>query len=845
VRDGAPVQVVAAPGEIALDGLDLCGEADAEAAAGRALAALAQRPFALGDPPPLRALLIAVAADRRVLGLVTHRLVYDGATAAILARDLTALYEAARTRRPAALPAVAIQPAEHARRQRARLSPEVLADRRRIWELGLGDAGAPALRPDATGAAPTTPRGRVVEAVVPAALTAALAALARQHRTTLFAALLCGFELLLHDETGEDDFIVVCPMACRDRDGLQDTVGRLVNLVPVRAGLWGDPDLAGALARVRDRLLELYDDQDLPFAALGLLDGPRGAMAGAGAMFDLISAPQLPRGSLEIEPVPPTQTGTDFDLELRAIADGGELRLRLGHRADRFGEARARLWLERYQALLGELVAHPARRLSALVRGGPRPRPVAERARDRAIIVGAGPAGLLLAGQLARRGARVEVYEAQPDPRDPSRRGARRPTINLTLCERGLVALDTIGLAGSIRRAAMPANRRVIHDAAGGLVAQPYGSRGEALFSVTRAELLRQLLQAIEREPEVRLRFGERLVDLDPARGELRFRNEHTGDEAQVRADRIVGADGAQSSVRHALQRRSRVSVAQDYAPLGYKELVTAPPAAPRAAGDWSRQLDALHIWPRGRFMLIGLPNRDGSFSLTLHMPTTGEHSFESLATSGDVRALFERAFPDVLDHTPALASELAATAANAIVTVRCSAWTAGGKVTLIGDAAHAMAPYYGQGTNAALEDCATLASCLDEAGGDWATAIEELARRRRPEADAICRIALDHAREIGEAVADPGFHRRKALERKLSQLFPERFRPLYEMVSFTTLPYSTALQIDERQRRVVDGLLGLDGLAGDLDGRDAARVLGDAMQAMPVLWPVREGPAG
>ena len=442
------------------------------------------------------------------------------------------------------------------------------------------------------------------------------------------------------------------------------------------------------------------------------------------------------------------------------------------------------------------------------------------------LIVGGGLVGSVLAMYLARYGEPVVVFDYRPDPRIQELRSGR--SINLTLCERGLKALAGIGVAEEIRARSVPVYGRVIHDKSGGMTYQPYGTRGEALYSISREDLNRACVKFAEERFGVQFRFSHKCVQVDIGRPAACFMDAQTGQVVAYGATRLVGADGVHSAVRLQMQRSLRFNYSQQYLEQEYKELTVAPAAGEKEV----LERNALHLWPRGHYMLIGFPNLDGSFALALHLPLNREPSFDSIATVDDLLGLFEESFPDVLPLMPTLVEDFFRRPATLMVTTRCSPWTHEGKVTLIGDAAHAIVPSYGQGANAGFEDCEVLCQCIEASGGDWRAAFEDYERRRRPNAEAIADLALEHFREIRELVGDPEFLLRKSLERRLAERYPDEYTPLYNLVSFTCMSYVEALRIEARQKSLVDRLLALEGVGRMLDTGEIDRHIDELFRA-------------
>lgn len=407
-------------------------------------------------------------------------------------------------------------------------------------------------------------------------------------------------------------------------------------------------------------------------------------------------------------------------------------------------------------------------------------------------MVGAGLTGCLLAVRLAQAGNTVTLYDRRPDPRGVDGRGEGR-SINLALSTRGLDALDSIGLGDQVRAGAVEMSGRMMHDRAGQLTFQPYGVHdAEVLRSVNRDELNRLLVEAAGAEPSLTMRFDCEIDDVD-----LDARQLVLADGSTVDAGVVFGADGAYSAIRGRLQRSGRFSYEQDYLEHGYKEL-TIPPDA-----DGAHRLDpdALHIWPRGAHMMIALPNADGSFTCTLFWPYVGEGGFEKIDTPDEVTATFEAQFPDAVAVMPDLVDDYLANPVGSLVTIRCSPWNLDDRVLLVGDAAHAVVPFYGQGANAALEDCLIVMDEIDRHGDDWAAAFAAFAETRKPDADALADLALDNFIEMRDHVASRLFLAQSALERSVHRRFPSLLVPLYTMVTFTRLPYREAVRRARRQR--------------------------------------------
>lgn len=417
-------------------------------------------------------------------------------------------------------------------------------------------------------------------------------------------------------------------------------------------------------------------------------------------------------------------------------------------------------------------------------------------------VVGAGLAGSLMATFLGRAGHRVQVYERRQDPRRAGAEAGR--SINLAISERGLHALGQVGLKEPVLATAVPMRGRMIHPATGGLAFQPYGTEGQAINSVSRAGLNLLLLEAAERQTRRAIGFDHRLTSINFERDSLEFTT-RAGETRMAPAGTIIGTDGAFSAVRGQLQVRDRFSYSQSYLAHGYKELYIPP----GPGGGFQMEPNALHIWPRGAYMMIALPNQDGSFTCTLFWPFEGPTSFAAITTETDLHRFFEATYPDAVPLMPTLAHDFFANPTSSLVTVRCSPWHLDAKAVLIGDAAHAIVPFYGQGANAAFEDCVVLDECLRSAP-DRATAFATFQVRRKVHADAIADLALANFVEMRDHVASPRFLLKKKVEKVLHRLVPNRFVPLYTMVSFSRIPYADAVARAARQDQVLRWLGGL-----------------------------------
>ncbi len=429
--------------------------------------------------------------------------------------------------------------------------------------------------------------------------------------------------------------------------------------------------------------------------------------------------------------------------------------------------------------------------------------------KEKITIVGAGLVGSLWALMLGKRGYEVEVFERRPDMREAGFVGGR--SINLALSERGWKALRLAGVEQILREDAIAMRGRMMHDLEGQLTFQPYGLEGQAIYSVSRGGLNLKLIEAADALDNVRFYFDHKCRRVNFAAGSKDANDSKPkaqfvtldGTYVERESDLLFGADGAFSAVRYSMQRKPRFNYCQQYLDHGYKEL-SIPPAQD---GSHLIEKNALHIWPRKRFMLIALPNADGSFTVTLFLPFEGEHSFERLQTPGAVQAFFEQWFPDAVPLMPDLQKDFFENPTGTLATIRCRPWQQGGNTLLMGDAAHAIVPFYGQGMNAGFEDCSLLWEMLQE-GKDWKEIISVFSNTRPDDADAIADLALRNFIEMRDLVADPRFLLRKKLEKELHKKYPDRFMPVYSMVSFSHEPYSKALKEQALQDALFERIL-------------------------------------
>jgi kynurenine 3-monooxygenase len=418
-------------------------------------------------------------------------------------------------------------------------------------------------------------------------------------------------------------------------------------------------------------------------------------------------------------------------------------------------------------------------------------------------IVGSGLAGALLACHLGKAGYRVELFEKRPDPRQSEQDRGR--SINLALSVRGLEALREVGLAERVLRSSVLMRGRMMHARSGELTFQPYGKDdSEALHSVSRADLNRLLVEEAARYDGVRMYFRHPCRDIDLLAPTVEVDDEAGGQLVRRECRHVIGADGAYSVIRSRMLRQEGFNYRQDYLEYGYREL-HIPPAE---SGGFRMNPNALHIWPRKRFMMIALPNQDGSFTCTLFLPYQGEISFEALRAEADVRSFFGEHFPDAVPLMPTLVEDYFANPLGSLVTIRCQPWHLEGRVVLLGDACHAVVPFLGQGMNAAFEDCTILTRCLKQHAPAKETAFAAYEARRKPHTDALAELCLDNFVEMRDKVGSRWFLLRKKFDNLLHKLLPFWYLPLYTMVSFSTIPYADAVRRARRQNRIVAGVL-------------------------------------
>jgi kynurenine 3-monooxygenase len=429
----------------------------------------------------------------------------------------------------------------------------------------------------------------------------------------------------------------------------------------------------------------------------------------------------------------------------------------------------------------------------------------------RVAIVGGGLSGSLLALALAQRGFAVDVYERRSDPRQENSTVGR--SINLGLSKRGMQALHSVGLLDDCLNRCVIMRGRVIHGRDGSTRYQPYGKNDdEVLHSIDRNELNRVLLDCAERHSQVCLHFGHRLIDADRDSRQLTL--ECGGQTLKVRPAWVIGADGAFSTLRGKLQRGMRADYHQEFLEWGYKELTLAA----KPGGGSLIDLTALHVWPRAHCLIVSHPNRDGSHTLTLFLPFEGPDSFAATQTEADVAGLFQKYFPDLTPLLPGLTDDWMRHPTGSLVTTRTAPWAFGDWAVLVGDACHAVYPFYGQGMNSAFEDCCVLMQALSEEPGSLELAFRKYENRRRPNTDVLAELSKANFHELRAKVQSPWFLARKRLDIALNRLWPRLWLPLYTMISHSTIPYAEALARARRQDRIVHAaVLGTGAVIGSI----------------------------
>ncbi|MBE0420539.1 FAD-dependent monooxygenase [Pseudoalteromonas nigrifaciens] len=420
-------------------------------------------------------------------------------------------------------------------------------------------------------------------------------------------------------------------------------------------------------------------------------------------------------------------------------------------------------------------------------------------------VVGAGPVGALLTVILARHGYQVDLFESREDSRHNDIYQGK--SINIALSDRGWLALESVGIADEVKREAIPMYHRVMHDLEGNLTRQAYGKGKQAIWSVSRAKINELLVSLAEKEDKVSLHFSCHVIDVDFDQPAITFKTKQ--DKIKHNSDLLFGADGAFSKVRRKMQEipNKRISYSLDYMPQSYIEL-TIPPAAD---GSYQLEKQALHIWPRKDFMLIALPNPDGSFTCTLFMNQKGDISFDALTQRSAVEAFFQRYFSDAINLINNPIDEFISRKTTPLSLVHIDPWVVNNNVSLIGDAAHAMVPFYGQGMNCGFEDCRLLRELVSKHNDNWSEILSQYQTQRKPNCDAIIELAKRNFFEMSELSGNSSFQLCKKIEANFNERYPKLWVPLYTMVTFSPdIPYSEALRIGDIQKEIMAEIMAL-----------------------------------
>jgi len=419
-------------------------------------------------------------------------------------------------------------------------------------------------------------------------------------------------------------------------------------------------------------------------------------------------------------------------------------------------------------------------------------------------LIGAGLVGSLLSIYLSKRGYNVNVFERRPDMRITD--GYQGRSINLALSDRGWKALEEVGIAGEIKKIAIPMSGRMMHGIDGTLTYQAYGKEGQAIYSVSRGAINAKLMDLAEKQPNVKINFNERAEGIDFKNNVASFTNLKNDKKTDIKSDLIAGSDGAFSAARLSKQLSTdRFEYNQFYINCAYKELYI--PAGEN--GEFLIEKNALHIWPRGKFMMIALPNFDGSFTCTLFFPHTGENSFDTFDTAEKIKTLFESTFADAAKIMPTYIEDYLANPVSSLVTVKCAPWSNKKDFFLIGDAAHAIVPFFGQGMNCGFEDCSVLDSLIEKHDHNWSEILPEYETLRKPDGDAIADLAVNNFYEMSDRVNDSSFLLQKKIEANFSSKYPEKWVPAYSLVTFSPhLRYSYALSQGKKQDELMREIL-------------------------------------
>lgn len=435
-------------------------------------------------------------------------------------------------------------------------------------------------------------------------------------------------------------------------------------------------------------------------------------------------------------------------------------------------------------------------------------------------IVGAGLVGSLWAVYLSKAGYKVNIFERRPDIRKAEISAGK--SINLALSDRGWKALKGAGVDHLIREIAIPMPGRMMHDLQGNLTFQPYGKEGQAIYSVSRGGINARMMDIAEQVGNAKIRYNVRCTGAELDDGVAHFEDNISGEKFSVKSDLIFACDGAFSAVRYnAMQKLDRFNYSQTYIEDGYREILL--PA--NDDGGYKIEKNALHIWPRGRFMLIALPNEDGSFTCTLFMPFEGDNSFSKLTSKAEVNAFFKNTFPDFYAMMPNIADAWEDHPLSSLAITRCNPWHRG-KTALMGDAAHATVPFYGQGMNAGFEDCTVMNALMIKHNHNWNDVFEEYSLTRKPDGDGLQELSLHNYRVMRDFVADPKFLLQKKIEARFAEKFPDKWMPLYSMTTFSDIRYSVAWKEGQRQQSIMDEVMAMPDIESKWDSTQVEEMM-------------------
>ncbi|RNC91646.1 MAG: FAD-dependent monooxygenase [Allomuricauda sp.] len=442
-------------------------------------------------------------------------------------------------------------------------------------------------------------------------------------------------------------------------------------------------------------------------------------------------------------------------------------------------------------------------------------------------VIGSGLVGALLAIYLRKAGHQVTVFDRRPDIRKINFSGR---SINLAMSTRGWKTLQGVGLEEKVKQIAIPLYARALHVNDKPLYFQKYGKESQAIWSISRGILNRKMIDFAESEG-TEFRFDEKVWDVSLPEAKIYTGETEKGEWKEYQFDLIFGCDGAFSRVRHRMQRRSRFDYSQDFIDVGYKEL-TIPPNA-----DGSHKLDknSFHIWPRGKFMLIAMPNINGSFTCTLFLPFEGEVSFERIKNKQDAKNFFEKYFPNVGKEIENLTTDFFNNPTSALVTMKCYPWTYWDKVALVGDSAHAVVPFYGQGMNAGFEDIFVLNELMEQHGDDWETIFKQYQVLRKPNADAIAELSYRNFVEMSSKTADPKFLLQKKIEKHFAAKHPDKWVPVYSRVTFSDAPYAEALAIGDEQEALMAKIMDIPNIETLWDSPEIEKKMLSLLDEFPI----------